>query len=370
MLLTFSHLPLSLSFHSVTLLSPVLTARTLPLRLQLTRQATASKLSVVGFQSPVGMLALVLTRNSTRSDHTGDIVAHQRPNLNRLILTCTRNITLTQNRRRPRNIPDPIRVLGSRAFAQRLHAIVAPCLRTPIPNLDLTVAASRHEPAQSTEALSRRARSLCTRNRARRHRRRPTHGIDADTVRREHQTRPLVILEFQHANIAVAAGACENAAAFVRRPVNEVDAGGVLREVEGFCPGAWRRFAPDDDAAVVGGGGKEGAKFGVRPGDAPDGAFVAFERLDEPVRFVLDFENFDGAVGGAGCEAPAVVVEDGVVLGGGCQSCWLWEMLLSCWRQLCALKVKGRTIMSSWPELEITCACAMSAIGPLRQGGI
>ena len=49
---THSQPPLNLSFHRLTLLSPVLTAKTLPLRLQLTRQATASTLRVVDFHSP------------------------------------------------------------------------------------------------------------------------------------------------------------------------------------------------------------------------------------------------------------------------------------------------------------------------------
>lgn len=50
--LIFSQPPVSFSFHRLTLLSPVLTARTLPLRLQLARQATASKFRVVCCQSP------------------------------------------------------------------------------------------------------------------------------------------------------------------------------------------------------------------------------------------------------------------------------------------------------------------------------
>jgi hypothetical protein len=50
--LTHSHPPLNLSFHKLTLLSPVLTAKTLPLKLQLTRQATASTLRTVDFHSP------------------------------------------------------------------------------------------------------------------------------------------------------------------------------------------------------------------------------------------------------------------------------------------------------------------------------
>jgi hypothetical protein len=49
--LTQSHPPLSLSFHKLTRLSPVLTASTLPLRLQLTRHAAASTLRTVDFQS-------------------------------------------------------------------------------------------------------------------------------------------------------------------------------------------------------------------------------------------------------------------------------------------------------------------------------
>lgn len=49
---THSQPPLSLSFHRLTRLSPVLTASTFPLKLQLTRQATASTLRTVDFHSP------------------------------------------------------------------------------------------------------------------------------------------------------------------------------------------------------------------------------------------------------------------------------------------------------------------------------
>jgi hypothetical protein len=52
MVLTHSQPPLNLSFHKLTRLSPVLTARTLPLKLQLTRHATASTLRTVDFHSP------------------------------------------------------------------------------------------------------------------------------------------------------------------------------------------------------------------------------------------------------------------------------------------------------------------------------
>ena len=52
--MTHSHSPLRFSFQSVTRLSPPLTARTLPLRLQLTRQRTASKLRTVLFHPSLG----------------------------------------------------------------------------------------------------------------------------------------------------------------------------------------------------------------------------------------------------------------------------------------------------------------------------
>lgn len=38
-------------------------------------------------------------------------------------------------------------------------------------------------------------------------------------------------------------------------------------------------LAVDEDAAVVGGGGEDGAVFGVRPGEGPDGAFVSILHL-------------------------------------------------------------------------------------------
>lgn len=49
--LTQSHSPFRFSFHNVTLLSPPDTANTFPLRLQLTRHITASKFSMILFQS-------------------------------------------------------------------------------------------------------------------------------------------------------------------------------------------------------------------------------------------------------------------------------------------------------------------------------
>jgi hypothetical protein len=69
----------------------------------------------------------------------------------------------------------------------------------------------------------------------------------------------------------------------------------------------------------------------VRPRHAPHRALVALERLGEAVRVGLDFEDFDGLVRGAGREAAAVVVEDGVVLGGDVRD---FCCLGSRWRKL------------------------------------
>lgn len=51
MLLTISHSSFKFSFHKLTLLSPPLTARTFPLKLQLTLHKTASKFRIVLFHS-------------------------------------------------------------------------------------------------------------------------------------------------------------------------------------------------------------------------------------------------------------------------------------------------------------------------------
>jgi hypothetical protein len=96
-----------------------------------------------------------------------------------------------------------------------------------------------------------------------------------------------VLLELEHADVAVAAGAGEQAAGLVGRPRDGVDAGLVQGEVVDARPGARGRggagllggggaLAPDDDLAVVARRGEDVAVFGVGPGDAPDRALVAF----------------------------------------------------------------------------------------------
>jgi hypothetical protein len=68
------------------------------------------------------------------------------------------------------------------------------------------------------------------------------------------------------------------AAGLWRRPGDQVDGGGVQGELVDALPLVLRLFAPDEDAAVVGRRGKDGPVFGMGPGNAPDGAFVAVRK--------------------------------------------------------------------------------------------
>lgn len=54
-----------------------------------------------------------------------------------------------------------------------------------------------------------------------------------------------------------------------------------------------RILAPDEDAPVVRGRGKDGSVFGMSPGNAPHCCVVALERVGQAVRLAFDLENFD-----------------------------------------------------------------------------
>jgi len=133
-----------------------------------------------------------------------------------------------------------------------------------IPYLDPIIAPPRHKPPHA-----RRTR-LTTHQTPRHHRRRPTHRIDPGPMRVKHLMRPIALLELQHADLAVGAGAREQAAGFVGGPGDDVDGGGVQGEGGDGLPG-WGGgggglgggFAPDFHGAVVGGGGEDGAVFWV-----------------------------------------------------------------------------------------------------------
>jgi len=86
----------------------------------------------------------------------------------------------------------------------------------PVPDIDSAIAPPRREPPYGP-ALPR------AHHPTRRNRRRPTHAIYPDPVRREYLLVPAVVLELEHADVAVAAGAREQAARLVRGPGYQVD---------------------------------------------------------------------------------------------------------------------------------------------------
>ena len=129
----------------------------------------------------------------------------------------------------------------------------------PIPNLNQAVAPSRHK-----SPLYRHVR-LRAHHRPRHHRRRPADGIDTRAMRLEDLMIPVPLLKLEHADPAVRRRTREQAPALVRRPGHNVHRRRVQAEIRDPLPGILRRgLAPDEDLAVVGTGGEDGAVFGVR----------------------------------------------------------------------------------------------------------
>lgn len=95
-----------------------------------------------------------------------------------------------------------------------------------------------------------------------------------------------VVLEGKDTDIAVTARGCQVTASFRRRPGDNVDGGGVEGEFVDALP-LCILLAPDQDAAVVGGGCEDGAVFGVCPRDAPDCSFVTGSMLVKPSKYVV-----------------------------------------------------------------------------------
>ena len=81
-------------------------------------------------------------------------------------------------------------------------------------------------------------------------------------MRLEDLVAPIPFLKFQHADFAIAGCAGEQAPGFVVGPADNVHGGGVQGEVSDAGPLALG-FAPDEDFAVVGGGGEDVAVLGV-----------------------------------------------------------------------------------------------------------
>ena len=85
----------------------------------------------------------------------------------------------------------------------------------------------------------------------------------------------LVVEELEDGNVSIRGSAGEKAARLVRSPGESVDGGGVQSNVMDALPLPWAVLTVDVDVAGVGGGGEDGAKLRVGPGDGPDGSFMA-----------------------------------------------------------------------------------------------
>lgn len=85
----------------------------------------------------------------------------------------------------------------------------------------------------------------------------------------------LVVKELEDGYIAIGGGASKEAAGLMRSPGESVDGGGVKSNVVDALPLTWAVLTVDVNVACVGGGGEDGTELGVRPGDRPDGSFVA-----------------------------------------------------------------------------------------------
>lgn len=87
----------------------------------------------------------------------------------------------------------------------------------------------------------------------------------------------IVVLELEDGDVAIRGCAGQQAAGLVGRPRDNIDRSFVQRKIENLLPRALL-LAPDEDLAVVAGGGKNVAVFGVCPGYAPDCALVPISR--------------------------------------------------------------------------------------------
>ena len=158
-----------------------------------------------------------------------------------------------------------------------------------------------------------------------------------------------IVLELEDGDLPVRRSGGKHGAQLMRSPFDGVDRGVVIRVLSelGELP---LSFLPDKDFAVVGGGGEDVAEFGVRPGDLPDGAVVPAEGFDETVVVAVDFEDFDGAVGGAGLPG------GGSVGGGGG---WAGEL----YRETLAVVVERAVMLWARRELEGGCGGSCAEVG-------
>ena len=167
------------------------------------------------------------------------------------------DVGFAERRGRPGDVADPVGVAGESA-----DVVVRVGSSVVRPQLNQAVGAAGDEPAQGCLGLAgeRGAGEL-----ARGESGAPGDGVDAHAVGGEDGVLEGVVLEAEDADAAVGAGGGQVAAGLWRRPGDQVDRGGVQGELVDALPLVLRLLAPDQDAAVVGGGGEDGAVFGVSP---------------------------------------------------------------------------------------------------------
>lgn len=172
-----------------------------------------------------------------------------RPDAHRPVLRRGRDVALLQHGRAPGHVAHPVGVAGE-GLALLLVALGG---RVVSPDLEDVVAAAGDE-----AALADGARLLLLLGRRRRRGddaaggggRGPRDRVDAEAVRRERHVRHVVVLELEHADVAVGRGARQQAARLVRGPGHRVHRRLVQREVEDPLP-LRGLLAPDEHLAVV-----------------------------------------------------------------------------------------------------------------------
>ena len=174
-----------------------------------------------------------------------------------MILRSGSDVGFAERRRRPGDVAHPVGVAGEGA-----DVVVGSGGGVVRPQLDEVVGAA------GDEATERSLRLACWRGAgelAGSEGGAPGDGVDAHAVGGEDGVLEGVVLEAEDADAAVGAGGGQVAAGLWRRPGDQVDRGGVQGELVDALPLVLRLLAPDQDATVVGGGGEDGAVFGMGP---------------------------------------------------------------------------------------------------------
>lgn len=134
-----------------------------------------------------------------------------------------------------------------------------------VPDLDEIVASTSHKSSLLAGSRVGADQAAC------KGRRSPADRVDAHTVGVEGLVGPSIVPELKDTDVTVGRSTGKEASALVRGPGYHVHRRGVKGEIEDLGPRAaasrrgrvLRLFPPDQDLAIVGGGGQNRAKLGV-----------------------------------------------------------------------------------------------------------